>query len=247
MASFHHRVKSGKKGRAKEHAAYIERSGRNRDRDDLVYTKQGNLPAWAENRHQAVWSAADKYERSNGAAYREHVVALPNELTIAQNIVLAEKITDALVGEKAYLLAVHSSEGSLSGVDNPHMHVMLSDRSPDGINRSAQQTYARYNATHPERGGCRKDSGGRTRMELRDELIGKRKRIADIINQALEEAGSHARVDSRSLQERGLERSPERTLGPARVKGMTDGEKASYAALWRTPSRHCAAEIRHAL
>jgi len=228
MASHHHSIKSGKKGSAKEHARYITRVGKYSEREDLVYLSHGNLPGWSEGDPARLWDAADKFERANGAAYREHEIALPNELSLAQNCALAEVIVRELAGPKPFQCAVHASEGNLGGIPNTHMHLMLSDRTPDGINRSPRQTYARYNAKHPEQGGCRKDSGGKTSMELRDEVIATRKKIADLQNQALAKHGFAARVDHRSLRAQGQDRPPERHLGPARVRAMSEDDKAEF-------------------
>lgn len=71
MASFHHRIKSGKKGTARQHAAYIERHGRYENcGEDLIYTSYGNMPAWAANNPNLFWGMADRHERANGAVYR---------------------------------------------------------------------------------------------------------------------------------------------------------------------------------
>ena len=231
MASFHHRIKSGKKGAAKEHAAYIERLGRYEGREDLIHAENGNLPDWAEGNPATFWKAADAYERANGAAYREHVIALPNELSLEQNRALAIRLARELVGSKPFQLAIHAPEGTLGGITNSHMHLMYSDRVQDGISRSPERMFSRYNPERPEAGGCRKDSGGKSPMVLRDEVIATRKRIADIQNQALAEYGYTARVDHRSLREQGLQRRPERHLGPTRIKNMSDDEKAQFATL----------------
>lgn len=231
MASFHHRIKSGKKGTAKEHAAYIGRQGRYGDREDLAYADYGNMPDWADDDPLNFWKAADTHERANGAAYREHVIALPNELSLEQNRVLAKKLAHELIGTKTFQLAIHVPEGTLGGITNLHMHLMYSDRIQDGISRPAERMFSRYNPNHPEVGGCRKDSGGRNPMALRDEVIATRKKIADIQNEALAEHGFDVRVDHRSLREQGLRRRPERHLGPARVNDMSKGEKALYAAV----------------
>ena len=228
MASFHHRIKSGKKGAAKEHAAYIERLGRYEGREDLIHAQNGNLPDWAEGNPATFWKAADTYERANGAAYREHVVALPNELSLEQNRALAIRLARELLGSKPFQLAIHAPEGKLGGITNSHMHLMYSDRVQDGISRSPEQMFSRYNSKQPECGGCRKDSGGRSPMVLRDEVIATRKKIADIQNQALAEYGFAARVDHRSLREQGQERRPERHLGQVRIRSMSVEEKAAY-------------------
>ncbi|THD10817.1 plasmid mobilization protein, partial [Pseudofulvimonas gallinarii] len=163
---------------------------------------------------------ADQHERANGAAYREHEVALPNELTVAQLIELAERLSRKLVGNKPFQYAIHAPEGKLGGIQNPHVHLMHSDRIPDGIDRSPDRMFARYNALQPSAGGCRKDSGGRSPMELRQQVIASRKLVADIQNQALAEHGHEARVDHRTLRDQGVRRRAEHHLGPRFIKGM---------------------------
>lgn len=225
MTGFHHRIKSGKKGSAQGHAAYILRTGKHRDRDDLLASGFGNLPSWACGAPKQFWQAADRYERKNGAAYREHEIALPTELTRSQLKDLAEAIVTEVVGDKSYQYAIHCPTSSISGVPNPHMHLMYSDRVHDGIIRSPEMTFARYNPRDPSRGGARKASGGKTRLELRDEVIDTRKRIAAIQNKALVRHGHPAKMDHRSLKERGIDRAPERRYAPAHIKRMSAQDK----------------------
>lgn len=230
MASFHHRIKSGRKGTAREHASYIERHGRYENRgEDLIYTTYGNMPAWATNNPNLFWQMADKHERANGAVYREHEIALPNELTVDQLIALAERLVRELVGNKPYQYAIHAPDGSLGAIPNPHVHLMYSDRMPDGIERAPEQTFSRYNSKKPELGGCRKDSGGLTPLELRDNVIIMRKTIAELQNEALAENGHETRLDHRSLREQGKQRRPERHLGQVLIRDMSANEKAAYA------------------
>lgn len=231
MASFHHRLKSGKKGTAKAHAMYIERLGKFNDREDLLHSEFGSLPDWAENEPAAFWEAADDHERTNGAVYREHEIALPCELSNEQNIELARRLVNGLVGGKPHQFAIHIPTSSLEGETNIHMHLMYSDRILDGIERSPKQTFARYNSKKVHQGGCRKDSGGKTRMELRGNLIALRKMNADIQNQMLAECGHDARVDHRSLKEQNIDRKPERHLGHVRIKRMSSSEKEQYVTL----------------
>lgn len=231
MASFHHRIKSGKKGTARAHAAYIERNGKFANRgEDLVHAAHGNMPSWAESNPALFWKIADKYERSNGAVYREHEVALPNELTNDQLIQLTEKIVHELIGNKPYQYAIHAPDGSLGSIPNPHVHLMYSDRLPDGIERKPERMFSRFNSKQPENGGCKKDSGGMTRQELRENVIIMRKTIADLQNQTLAEHGHDTRVDHRSLREQGKLRQPERHMGAARIRSLSASEKAEFTA-----------------
>ena len=228
MATYHFKINSGKKASAVEHAKYISREGKYRDYDDLVAAGHGNLPGWAENDPIVFWRAASKYERANGSVFREYEIAFPNELSLEQHKELATKFVKQVVGTKAYQYAIHKPEAKLGGVSNPHMHLMFSDRLPDGIDRDPDRTFARYNPTSPERGGCRKDSGGKNRMELRDDARARRKRIAEILNEMLVQAEARVRVDHRSYKDRGLNVTPERHLGQARIKRMSAEDKAEY-------------------
>ena len=231
MASFHFEIKSGRNG--DDHACYVARSGYHGMREDLVIASHGNLPEWAEGSPRKLWKAAEKFERKNGAVYREAVIALPGELTMEQNAALVDDIVSKLAASKPYQLAVHAPESSLEGQCNPHLHLMTSDRVDDGIERPAARFFSRYNAKNPEKGGRKKDSGGRNRMQVRNELIVKRKAVADTINHHLALHGHEARVDHRKLTEQGVARKPERHLGPARIRGMSASEKSRYVRLRR--------------
>ena len=60
---------------------------------------------------------------------------------------LAERLTG---GERLpYTLAVH--RGGTNG-ENPHAHLMFSERGKDGIERSGEQWFKRYNAKAGDRG-----------------------------------------------------------------------------------------------
>ncbi|CAJ4414409.1 DNA strand transferase [Burkholderia pseudomallei] len=238
MASFHHCLKSGKKGTAANHAAYITRQGKYSHREDLVCTGHGNMPAWAKDNPALFWKAGDKHERANGAVYREHEIALPCELTREQQMELVAELIPAMVGDKPHQFAVHAPKSSIEGSTNTHLHLMLSDRMQDGVERSPEQTFRRYNAKQPERGGCKKDSGGKNRLALRDELIQKRKVCADLQNAALQKYGHATRVDHRSLREQGIERAPEPHLGPARIQDMSEEDKARVVEARRAHSHH---------
>lgn len=201
MATFHFSVKRGKKGTAKEHANYITRQGSHAKRGDLVATGHGNLPTWAKNSPTVFWAASDEYERNNGSSYRELEIALPGELNQPEQQELVQDIVQKMVGSKPFQYAIHAPIAALDGeATNTHVHVMLSDRADDGLERPAEQTFKRYNAKNPERGGRRKDSGGKSKLALRDDLVETRRLCAELQNAALETAGHDARVDHRSLK-----------------------------------------------
>lgn len=230
MASFHHEVKSGKRGTAAKQAMYIARKGKHETRADLVVTGHGNMPPWTNGDPVVFWAAGDEHERRNAAVYREHVIALPRELTRDQLPELVDALVKELVGVKPYQYAVHAPTSAVEGVENTHLHLMFSDRLEDGIERAPQQTFKRYNAKAPELGGRKKDSGNMNRMELRDSLIAARRRCAEVQNVALEKYGHDSRVDHRTLKHQGIDRLPERHFGSAHVKRMTDDQKIRHVA-----------------
>lgn len=233
MASFHISIKSGKRGNAAEHAAYIARVGKHLkkgEKSDLVATEHGNLPNWANDNPLAFWKAADQHERVNGATYRELEVALPNELTREQNLALVKDFIEKEIGVKPFHYAIHLPNAALGNVDQPHAHILSSERKPDGIERSPAQHFKRYNAKEPEKGGCKKDSGGKDRLTQKSEVVRIRQSWADMQNQHLEKNGHEARVDHRSNKDRGIEAVPEKHLGQAGVKKMTAEEKNTFKA-----------------
>lgn len=229
MASYHLSIKSGKKGQAAEHAAYIARAGKhgkNGKGEDLLALEHGNLPVWANDDPDYFWKMADKYERKNGATYREFEIALPRELTLSQNLELVREFIKEEVGDKPYQVAIHAPTAALGDDKQPHSHIIISDKKPDGIIRPPEQHFMRYNSAFPELGGCRKDSGGREPAILKEELNTRRERWADLQNHHLDKHGYDARVNYRSNRDRGIDKEPEKHLGAAAIKKMTDEDKA---------------------
>ena len=108
---------------------------------------------------------------------------------------MASSFAKHLTGEERlpYTLAVH--RGGQDG-GNPHAHLMFSERTNDGIERSAEQWFKRYNAQEPENGGARKT----TATKPREWLENTREQWADQANEALERAGRSERITEASLE-----------------------------------------------
>ena len=224
MASYHCSVKAGGKGKASGHAAYIAREGYYAERDgyeDLEATGHGNLPAWADGEPARFWTAADRHERANGATYREIEIALPRELNPAQRQDLVLDFIRQEIGDRhAHQWAIHNPGAALAGGEQPHAHLMYSERTIDGIERDPEQYFKRYNGKHPELGGCRKDSAG-----TEERLLETRQRWADVQNAHLQQHGHAARVDHRSLADQGIDRAPEQHLGGRRVRQLAPEQR----------------------
>ncbi|HGH5363929.1 TPA: mobilization protein MobA [Yersinia enterocolitica] len=221
MASYHLSVKTGGKGSASPHADYIAREGKYaREKDtDLEHKESGNMPAWAAHKPSEFWKAADTSERANGCTYREIEIALPRELKAEQRLELVRDFVRQEIGDRhAYQFAIHNPKAAIAGGEQPHAHIMFSERMNDGIDRDPQQYFKRANNKEPERGGAKKVRFGETPTERKEHLVAQRSRWAVLQNTHLERYQHTDRVDARSLKAQGIEREPERHLGAGQVQ-----------------------------
>jgi len=221
MASYHLSVKTGGKGNASPHADYIAREGKYaREKDsDLEHKESGNMPAWAAHKPSEFWKAADTSERANGCTYREIEIALPRELKPEQRLELVRDFVQQEIGDRhAYQFAIHNPKAAIAGGEQPHAHIMFSERLNDGIHRDPEQYFRRANSKDPERGGAKKMRFGETPTERKEHLFAQRERWADLQNKYLERYQHTDRVDARSLKDQGIEREPERHLGAGLVQ-----------------------------
>ena len=240
MAVYHLKVSIGSRSGGQSAGAkadYIEREGNyEKDREELEHKEHGNMPEWAKDDPGAYWEAADEHERANGRLYREIQFALPKELNEEQRRELASSFAASVTeGERLpYTLAIH--RGGPNG-ENPHAHLMFSERPNDGIERGKEQWFKRYNAKAPEKGGTQKSRAAMPQAWLEDT----RKAWEREANAALERAERGERIDHRSLAERRdvaersgdlqqaaeLSREPNVHLGPERYRAMRGGESAT--------------------
>ena len=244
MASYHCTVKAGASSSASAHADYIERDGKykTKDREDLEAVESGNMPEWAE-RSGDFWEASDQHERANAKGYREYEVALPREMTQEQRLDLVREFVRQELGDRhAYTFAIHNPRAALEGGEQPHAHIMFSERNRDGIERSREQYFKRYNAKNPERGGCRKGDGAKTPTERKADLVALRERWAILQNRHLEKNGHTDRVDHRSLEAQGIDRLPTEHMGP-KAAAMEQRGQATRRGQARTQRRADIAEL----
>ena len=211
-AIYHLNARTGSRSKgqsARAAAAYIQREAEySRDQaDELVYAASGHMPAWAEAEPTRYWDAADLHERANGRLFKRLEFALPTALTADEQRELAVGFAHHLTADEhlPYTLAIHAGEGT-----NPHCHLLISERANDGLERSPEQWFRRYNAAAPEQGGARKTEA----LKPKAWLEATREAWAEQANQALERAGHEIRIDHRSLEAQGIERLPSLHLGP---------------------------------
>ncbi|MEM9447248.1 MAG: MobA/MobL family protein [Cyanobacteria bacterium P01_E01_bin.6] len=213
MAIYRFAMKHGSRGNGKSgkaHASYILRQDSYTYRaHELIHAESGNLPSWATDAIH-FWSAADKYEAGNARIYSEFEIALPRELTHEQNIKLVRDFVTAEIGDQhPYTFAVHDVD-AMDGGSNPHVHLMFSTRTLDGIERSEELFFKRANKKQPEEGGAAKERSWIKKSRL-EEL---RASWQDHANSALKRAGQAIAIDHRTLESQSIERPPEPKLTP---------------------------------
>ena len=213
----------GQSARAKNE--YIEREGRYAaDGDEREHVEHGHMPAWAQDDPHAYWQAADAHERANGRLYSEVQFALPRELDASGRRALAGAFAERVCGGERlpYTLALHKGAAETPDQpDNPHAHLMFSERGNDGIARSEEQWFKRHNPTAPEQGGARKSRAAKAG----DWLDKTRQAWEQTANRALEQAGRAERIDGRSLADR-------------RDAAHREGDLERAAELSREPNVH---------
>ena len=225
MASYHLTVKAGAKGSGASHAAYISREDKYAKKEkyeDLEHKQHGNMPSWAKDNPLLLWQAADNFERSNGTSYREFEVALPRELTPDQRLELVNDFIKNEIGDRhAYQFAIHCPKAGIEGKDQPHAHIMFCERINDGIDRDPEHFFKRANSKNPEMGGAKKASAPQSHTQRKETLVALRERWAKLQNSHLEKHGHTDRVDHRSLKDQGIEREPEKHLGPKFINSIS--------------------------
>ena len=199
----HVNVKTGSRGTGQSAAAkydYISRNGKYEAacQDEVVHLESGCMPSFAASDARLYWAAADCHERSNGRLFRSLTAALPNSLDPAGRLDLARSFAAHVTGgELPYTLAVHAGESKKAGVaDNPHLHLVFSERVNDGVARGAEQWFRRAapKKGDPASGGARKTERTKPRAWLEET----RSAWAGEMNLAFEQAGVDDRVTSES-------------------------------------------------
>ena len=169
--------------------------------EQIEFVKSGNMPSFAEGKPAEFWQAADVYERSNGRTCSSLVVALPKELNQAQRIELAEAFITEFADRYRFPFscAIHNHAGLIAGIEQPHLHLMYSERHMDGIDRSAEQFFKRYNPKDPQKGGAQKLTAdvlgmGKAQLQLY------RQKTEELINDSLMRYAPMKQVEIRGIQ-----------------------------------------------
>lgn len=206
MAIFYYNISVGslKSGGAQQRGRYVRRDPRQpTDETHDVTSFSINITKWADGDSDKFWATCDAMERTNGIVFREHELALPNELTREQNEALSREFVANEFSPFVTESGIHWKP------QNAHLHSLSCERILDGIERHRGAFFKRYNAKNPSKGGCRKStrfSGGefsdRAQQKLNVKAI--RESWAKLCNEHLARHGHSARIDHRSNEARGI-------------------------------------------
>ncbi|MGL5022761.1 MAG: MobA/MobL family protein [Cetobacterium sp.] len=169
--------------------------------EELVYKENFNLPTFAKDNASFFWECAENYTSKLENSYRKIEFSLPHELSIEENIEIAKRLGEKLFkDEYVYSLSIHNKRNADKTLDNIHCHLMFNEKVLDGIERSEETFFKRYNNIHPERGGSRKIEKWR-QFEGLYEI---RQTWEKVCNEKLKEKGIEL-IDCRSLKARRIE------------------------------------------
>lgn len=195
LYSLHHSF-IGKTTQARPHTAsahvkYITR------RQACTQLLAGNMPEGSVAARKWVRDQEDA-DRKNARVIDKVMLALPRELTPAQNHALVREFAETLTEGRASWLAAFHDAGE--DAENPHCHLVLRDRD--------HRTGRRVLLTS--------EKGSTQRLRV----------LWDVIqNRHLQEHGHEARVDHRTLEAQGLDLEPQQHVGPAALALAERGER----------------------
>lgn len=201
MAIYHLTAKVCKSS-AKNKINYIFREGKyskGSKAEELVYKQSANLPEWAKS-PQDFFREMDKQEK--GVKCREIEFALPEELPLEENILLAENFTEKILGKNhVYAFAIHQKKYK----ENPHVHLVFSDRLLEEYRTVPKELFCR------QRSGYKKDAkiNGSNRKQW---LLNVRKEWADMCNQRLQ-VNHIPLISEKSYKNQGITKKPTIHLG----------------------------------
>lgn len=200
MATYHCSINIGYSNKTMPHLDYINREGKyNHRSDELVTTKSGNMPKWATNAREFWENIAVNDVRS----YREIEFALPNELSVEDQIDIVERFIDEVIPNNPYSYAIHEVDSKIHGIKNPHVHIVFSERlNEKRIEDFSKEEYFKQKGRSRNGeiiGGASKDrswAGNRSTSKYYEV----RETVADVINEKYKENGINKEISAKSLK-----------------------------------------------
>jgi len=175
-----------------------ERTGKTHDytrKQRVLHTEiitSASAPSWSTDRER-LWNAVETSEkRKDSQVAREIEVALPRELNLSQNTDLVKEFVQKQFVDIGMIadISLHESEAK-DGETNPHAHIMLTMR------EITLEGFGKKN----------RDWNSKEMLKLW------RESWQESVNKHLEDAGEDERIDHRTLEAQGIERTPQIHLG----------------------------------
>jgi ATP-dependent exoDNAse (exonuclease V) alpha subunit len=206
------------------------------DKPEVIHTEilaptNTTVPPWVFDR-QTLWNMVERSEkRKDAQVAREVELTLPRELSHEQQIALVRSFARDQFVDKGMVadVSIHEPLGA-DGLPQPHAHILLTMRrldsgsetgfarkkdrdwnEPEPIALAVAEARKRFNDT-----GAPEDKLALEAAEARRNVNVWRASWASYANRSLEEMGSPARIDHRTLEAQGIARPPQPNLGFAR-------------------------------
>ncbi|GAW65026.1 nickase [Ligilactobacillus acidipiscis] len=167
-----------------------------------------NAPEWAKERQQ-LWNEVEKKDRKANSRYaKEFNVALPIELSEQeQKDLLTKYVQENFVNSGMVAdVAIHRDHP-----DNPHAHVMLTNRPFNADGTWANKTKTEYildkngNKTKTPAGNVRNRKIWLVDWDKKEKIPEWRKNWANAVNQVLEAKNFPDRISEKSYEEQGID------------------------------------------
>ncbi|MYZ25289.1 MobA/MobL family protein, partial [Lactobacillus salivarius] len=179
--------------------------------DSFILTPK-NAPAWASDREQ-LWNEVERKDRRANSRYaKEFNVALPVELSEdEQKELLTKYVQENFVDQGMVAdVAIHRDHQ-----DNPHAHVMLTNRpfNPDGTwgIKSKKQYILDENGNKMYTGTSKYPKSRKILMvdwDKKEKIIEWRHNWAVSVNQVLEQKNIPDRISEKSFVDQGIQETP---------------------------------------
>lgn len=187
-----------------------------------------NAPAWAFDREE-LWNRAEAAERkSNATVAREWEISIPRDIPVNEWENFAREAVKPWVDAASIAdIAIHAPLDQYGGI-NVHAHVLLTTRKLDSTTETG------FSKTKNDDLRKMHESGGKDGAEGKfgDALKSERERLATIMNEFLERAGSPRRVSHLTNAARYADSveipEPEPTMGEQRVSTARRRKKPDH-------------------
>lgn len=175
-----------------------------------------NAPEWASDR-EVLWNEVEAIDRKVNSRYaKEFNVALPVELTNdEQKELLTRYVQETFVDNGMVAdVAIHRDNA-----DNPHAHVMLTNRPFNADGTWGQKSKTEYildengNKTRTEKGNIRQRKIWLVDWDKQGKVQEWRKGWADAVNRTFEQKNMPERISEKTLEEQGIDGLPTQHVG----------------------------------